>query len=320
METEIWPNILRQSRRAGVPVIFANARISNRSFRNYRLINRFFNQFISSSLNNAAAFLAQSAEDASRLIHLGADESRIEVAGNLKYDLSEPPAGPFLHWLRDQVHSQERWPVVVAGSVAADEEESVLAAFDVVQRQWRRALLILAPRKPARFERAAEIVIQDGWLVSRRSNISWDAPLKEDADVLLLDSMGELGAVYGLADAVFVGGSLVPAGGHNLLEPALYARPPVGPYMQNFQEMAAQFLSARAGFQVRSAQELGLAWVKVIGSDTMTRQMGQAALALVLRHRGATERTLARISEILSPEFGQDWPKNAAARGRKSTL
>jgi len=300
IETEMWPHLLREARREGVPVVFANARISDTSFRNYRWTNRYLNRFIADALSNARAFLAQSEEGARRLKELGANESKIEVTGNLKYDLAAPPIGPFVQWLETQMRQQERWPVVVAGSVAADEEEEVLAAYDVVQRQWRRALLVLAPRKPERFDGAAEIIAQGGWKVARRSHLSLSAPLAEDTDALLLDSMGELGGTYSLADAVFIGGSLVPVGGHNLLEPALFGRAPVfGPHMENFQEMAAQFLAERAGLQVKSGEELGRQWVRLIQQDAIRRQMGENAFALVQRHRGATERTFARIREIL---------------------
>jgi 3-deoxy-D-manno-octulosonic-acid transferase len=306
VETEIWPQLLREARRGGIPVVFANARISDRSFRNYRWTNRLLNRFIADALRNAAAFLAQSEEDARRLAELGADESKIEVTGNLKYDLAAPPIGPFAEWLATQVRQQERWPLLVAGSVAADEEEAVLAAYDVVQRHWRRALMVLAPRKPDRFDGAAEIVAQGGWKVARRRELSLHAPLEEDVDVLLLDSMGELGGVYSLADAVFIGGSLVPVGGHNPLEPAFFGRAPVfGPHMENFQEMAAQFLAERAGVLVKSGEELGRAWGRMIQQDGMRQQMGQAALGLVQRHRGATERTMRRITAILLNGFNR---------------
>jgi 3-deoxy-D-manno-octulosonic-acid transferase len=305
VETEIWPQLLREARRAGIPVIFVNARISDRSFRNYSWTNRFLNRFVADALGNAAAFLAQSEKDGRRLKELGADESGIEVTGNLKYDLAAPPIGPFVEWLAQQVRQQERWPMVVAGSVAADEEEAVLAAYDMVQRQWRRALLILAPRKPDRFDGAAEIVAQGGWKAARKSQLSLGAPLAEDADVLVLDSIGELGGVYSLADAVFIGGSLVPVGGHNLLEPAFFRRAPVfGPHMENFQEMAEQFLAQRAGVEVKSGEELGRVWAQMIQQDGMREHIGQAAFGVVQRHRGATERTMTRIKSILLKSTG----------------
>jgi 3-deoxy-D-manno-octulosonic-acid transferase len=300
METEIWPNFLREARRRGVPVVFANARISERSFARFEHWKFLVGEFFSRTLHDATLLLAQTADDANRLQRMGAPEDRIEVTGNLKYDAEPPVMGRFGAWLEEQIRAQERWPVVVAGSVVAEEEEAVLAAYDVVQRQWRRALLVLAPRKPNRFEAAATIVAEGGWKAVRRSQLDVGAALDEAADVLLLDSIGELAGLYLLADAVFVGGSLVPAGGHNILEPAWFSRPPVfGPSMENFREMAAQFLAARAGIQVRSSQQLGKVWVQLIEDDKSRERMGKAARDLAERNRGATARSLERIAAIL---------------------
>jgi len=303
METEIWPNFLREARRRKVPVIFANARISERSFARFLRWKFVAGGFFAQALSEATMFLAQTPEDAKRLGEMGAPEERIEVTGNLKYD-SEPPAiGGFGTWLKEEVARQERWPVIVAGSVVEEEEELVLAAYDLVQRQWRHALLVLAPRKPDRFEAAANIVGTDGWQVVRRSVLDLTAPLDENADVVVLDSIGELSGLYSMADAVFVGGSLVPAGGHNILEPAWFARPPVfGPNMENFREMAAQFLDARAGIQVRSSQQLGKVWVQLIEDDALRERMGKAARQLSERNRGATAVSLKRIAGILGAE------------------
>jgi 3-deoxy-D-manno-octulosonic-acid transferase len=300
LETEIWPNFLREARRRGVPVVFANARVSARSFRRYRGVNRWLGNFVGRALGDAEAFLAQSEADAQRLRELGAPAERVEVAGNLKYDLGPPAQGAFVAWLGEQVKQQERWPVVVAGSVVEDEEEPVLAAYDIVQRQWRRALLVLAPRKPERFEAAGQIAAERGWKVVHRSRLDERGSLGEDIDVLLLDSIGELAGLYALADAVFVGGSLVPAGGHNILEPAWFAKPPVfGPSMDNFREMATEFLSAGAGAQVGSGEKLGKFWVRLIKDDRGRERMGRAAQELAQRNRGATERCAARITAIL---------------------
>jgi 3-deoxy-D-manno-octulosonic-acid transferase len=300
METEIWPNFLHEAQRRSIPVIFANARISERSFARFSQWKFLIGDFFARTLQDAAQFLAQTPEDAKRLAEMGAPEALIEVTGNLKYDGVPPEISPFVAWLKSQIAVQERWPVVVAGSVVAEEEEAVLAAYDIVQRQWRRALLILAPRKPDRFTTAAEIVSAGGWEIVRRSNLDLNSALSENADVLLLDSIGELASIYSLADAVFVGGSLVPAGGHNILEPTWFSRPPIfGPSMENFNEMADQFLSARAGIQVSSGTQLGKVWVQVIEDDAIRNRMGRAAYEISERNRGATARTLERITAIL---------------------
>jgi len=299
-ETEIWPNFLRELRRAGVPVIFVNGRISERSFHRYQRVANVDSWFVREVLNTPQLWLMQSDEDAHRLRELDADPERVAVLGNLKYDLDPPESGPQVSWFEEQVARQERWPVLVAGSVLTGEEQQVLAGFDLVQRKWRRALLVLAPRKPDRFDDAARVVELDGWKVQRRSRVTPASALDEDADVFLLDSLGELAGFYRLADAVFVGGSLVAAGGHNILEPAWFGKPPVfGPYMHNFRDMATQFLEAMAAVQVWSGPELGQRWIEIIDSAERSAAMGRAARALVERNRGATARTVARIAAVL---------------------
>jgi 3-deoxy-D-manno-octulosonic-acid transferase len=246
-------------------------------------------------------FLPQTPADAERLAAMGASPQHTEVTGNLKYDSEPPQSGSFGTWLEQQIRHQERWPVIVAGSIVAGEEDSVIAAYDVVQRQWRRTLLILAPRKPDRFDEAATLAQEGGWKVIRRSRIDIAQPLDESADVLILDSIGELAALYALADATFVGGSLAPSGGHNILEPAWFSQPPVfGPSMENFQDMADQFLDGHAAVQVPSAQSLGKVWVQLIEDSALRERMGIAAMAIAERNRGATQRTLDRIAPLLN--------------------
>lgn len=183
METEIWPNFLREASQRGIPVAFVNARISERSFARYQRWKFLIGEFFVRVLQDAEIFLAQTPEDARRLAEMGAPEDRIEVTGNLKYDAKPPEVTRFAAWLEEQIRRQERWPVLVAGSVVAEEEESVVAAYDIVQRRWRRALLILAPRKPERFNAAAEIAAAGGWTVIRRSQLDLAPPLDENADV-----------------------------------------------------------------------------------------------------------------------------------------
>jgi 3-deoxy-D-manno-octulosonic-acid transferase len=306
METEIWPNFLREARRRNVPVIFANARISEKSFARFKrwefLVGPFFNR----ALQDAELFLAQTPEDAARLREMGAPEGRVEVTGNLKYDGDPPASSHFGDWLARQIRAQERWPVFVAGSVVTEEEQAVLAAYDIVQRKWRHALLVLAPRKPDRFDAAAAIAADGGWHVVRRSRIDLSAALDENTDVLILDSIGELAGLYALADAIFVGGSLVPSGGHNILEPAWFAKPPVfGPSMENFRDMASQFLSAKAGVQVDSGPMLGKVWTQLIEGKAAREKMGAAARALSERNRGATARSLDRVATLLHRQHSE---------------
>jgi 3-deoxy-D-manno-octulosonic-acid transferase len=305
LETEIWPNFLREAHREGVPVIFVNSRISERSMRRFRRFRPLIGGFFSHVLSNGAIFLAQSKDDARRLSEMGAPENNIEVAGNLKYDHEPPSLGEFGNWLAGQIREQERWPVLVAGSVVAGEEEAVLAAYDIVQRQWRRTLLIFAPRKPERFDAGARAVAEGGWTGVRRSTLDMSAALDENADVIVLDSIGELAGLYALADAVFIGGSLVPSGGHNILEPACVGKPPIfGPSMENFREMAARFSSGGAGIQVASGEKLGKTWVELIRDSSRRDEMGRRARALVEANRGTTARSLDRIVAVLDASRG----------------
>ncbi len=308
LETEIWPNFLRLARRAGVPVVFANGRISSRSFGRYRkwfrVLGVFLRPFLRRVLANASLFLMQTQEDAGRMIRLGASPEKVRVTGNLKYDQGMPVEAAIVSRLGEELRGRERWPVIVAGSVVANEEPLVLIAFGVVQGEWPRALLILAPRKPERFEAAAEFIEESHRRFVRRSAMTaaGDLRIPEDVSVVLLDTMGELGGLYRIADAVFIGGSLVSAGGHNLLEPAAFGKVPVfGPSTENFQEIAARFLEAGAALRVHSPEELGVEWIHLLRDDERRGRMGSAARALVERSRGATARTFEHISAALGP-------------------
>jgi 3-deoxy-D-manno-octulosonic-acid transferase len=313
VETEIWPNFLRECRLADVPVIFVNGRLSERSFQGYRRALSYsagaLSGFLKKVLGDATLFLMQSDEDASRLIALGAPGERVLVTGNLKYDLAEASESPLSSWLEAQVAKSNRRPVVVAGSVLANEEVSVLRAFAEVEREFPRALLILAPRKPEQFDKAAAVVAESGRKLLRRRDLTLNgagsAALSEPGNVFLLDSLGELGELYRLADAVFVGGSLVPGGGHNILEPAAFSKVPIyGPSMENFREMSGKFLAAGAAIQVKSSEELGAAWSGLLREPERAARMGTCARALVDRNRGATRRVLQHIDRVISSDRG----------------
>jgi len=299
-ETEFWPHFLREAKRAGARIVIVNGRISDRSFGRYH----FWKNSMRSILAHVDLFLMQSEEDVRRIRAIGAEADRVFVCGNLKYDLALPAAAPVVTWLGDEVQRRQRWPVIVAGSVTSGEESLVLIAFGVVQGQWPRALLVLAPRRPDRFEAAVRLAEESNRRVQRRSQLSFelavDPPFNGDASVLLLDSVGELAGLYRLADVVFVGGSLVPAGGHNILEPASFGKPPLfGPSMENFREMAKRFLEAGAAIQVSSPEELGDAWIELIQNVRRREEMGKIARELVERNRGATRRSLEHIAALL---------------------
>jgi 3-deoxy-D-manno-octulosonic-acid transferase len=209
-----------------------------------------------------------------------------------------------VRWLRTETVRSGRGPLLIAGSVVAGEETAVLEALALVAARWPATLLLLAPRKPERFSEAAAMIEQAGWPVVRRSRIALSdgAPTNvlRGRSVLLVDSLGELGSLYRLADAVFVGGSLVPVGGHNPLEPAAFGKAPAfGPSMDNFRDIAAGFLSDGAAVQVGSGADLGKAWMAMLDNGQRRAEMGKRALALVERHRGATAATLEQLAGLL---------------------
>jgi 3-deoxy-D-manno-octulosonic-acid transferase len=315
LETEIWPNFLRETCRQSIPVLFVSGRISDRSFARYQwYLGRFgffLRPFLRSALANASAFLMQSEKDAERLRALGAPTDRVSVSGNLKYDMELPAPTPLSSWLEAEARRQGRSPIVVAGSVVATEEPLALIAFGVVQGEHPNALLVLAPRKPERFEAAAEFIHESRRKFIRRSELALsghadgkgaasNGSIARDVTVILLDSIGELASVYRLADGAFVGGSLVPSGGHNILEPAAFGKIPVfGPSMENFADIAARFVGADAAIQVESPEDAGVAWIELLRNPERCRKMGENAKRLVDSSRGATDRALAEIAKFL---------------------
>jgi 3-deoxy-D-manno-octulosonic-acid transferase len=317
LETEIWPNFLREADRRKIPVVFLSGRISDRSFARYQkylgVFGFFLRPFLASALDKASAFLMQTESDAQRVRTLGAPANRVAVSGNLKYDMALPEPTALSSWLEEECKRRQRWPVIVAGSVVATEEPLTLIAFGVVQGDFPKALLVLAPRKPERFAAAATFIDESHRKFVRRSDLPVAGPgitpkastnshsIPDDATVLLLDSIGELASLYRVADGAFVGGSLVDAGGHNILEPAAFGKVPVfGPSMENFAAIAARFVEAGAAVQVGSPEDAGVEWIELLKDrDKMTR-MGDTAKQLVESSRGALDRALAEVARQLA--------------------
>ncbi len=298
VETEIWPNLLRECRRRGIRTVVINGRISSRSARRYRLVQPLFRRV----LGDIERFCVQGEDTQRRLVDLGADPSRITMTGSLKFDALEPPAArgvardPVLRHFRMTPSRQ----VFVAGSTTRGEEEPVLRAFARVRAaQWgAHALLVLAPRHPDRVAEVESLCRQGGLGVMRRSELPIDD--EPDADVVVVDTIGELAQLYEIATVAFVGGSLVPVGGHNILEPAIHGKPIVfGPFMHNFAEIADAFLSNTAAVQVRDIRELEDVVVSLMQDPVRRARLGAAARALIDASRGAKEKTLAVINELL---------------------
>ena len=316
LETEIWPNFLREAGRRKIPVIFVSGRISDRSFARYQSyfgkFGFFLRPFLRSALGHASAFLMQSQNDADRIRALGAPVDRVSVSGNMKYDQALPVPTPLSAWLEAEARRQGRSPIIVAGSVVASEEPLALIAFGTLQGEYPNALLLLAPRKPEHFQQAADFIHESRRKFLRRSQLSVPKPgtagqptngegaISSDVTVVLVDSIGELASLYGIADGAFVGGSLVESGGHNILEPAAFGRIPVfGPSMENFAETASRFVAAGAAIQVTSPEDAGVAWIELLRDPERQRRMGETAKRLVDESRGATARAMAEIAKHL---------------------
>ena len=298
MEGEIWPHVLREARRRGVKTAIVNGRVSARSFPRYRLLGWFMRRVLA----DLDALCMQSDEGARRITLIGADPARVRVTGSLKFDAVKVPA-PSAHGRpRDRVLRffavPPSRPVIVAGSTMRGEERPVLQAFRRIKSTQPQALLILAPRHTDRFTEVMHISRGEGFATTRRTELAIDADPR--ADVVVLDTIGELALVYQLATVAFVGGSLVPTGGHNILEPAVYGRPVVfGPSMTNFAEIAELFLSHGAAVQVRSEHELEETLITLMSDSVRRASLGAAARALVDANRGATDRTLDVLTSLL---------------------
>jgi len=316
LETEIWPNFLREAAKRKIPVLFVSGRISDRSFSRWQsyltAFGFYLKPLLQSALSNATAFLMQTQQDADRIKSLGAPAGRVSVSGNLKYDQQFPAPTPLAQWLEEECQRRNRRPLIVAGSVVATEEPLALIAFGVVQGDFPKALLVLAPRKPERFTPAAEFIEESHRKFVRRSELALPDPnaaaasngtknsIPDDATVLLLDSIGELASLYRLADGVFVGGSLVNSGGHNILEPAAFGKVPVfGPSMENFAAMAARFIESQAAIQVESPEDAGVEMIHLLKDPQKMERMGSSAKQLVETSRGALDRAVAEVSKHL---------------------
>jgi len=301
METEIWPNLLRACRRGGIKTVLVNGRISSRSYPRYRLARPFFRRVLS----NVDRFCMQGEESARRIIEMGADPETVVVTGSLKFDsLDLPGTATAADRGRNRVLRYFRIPpdrpVIIAASTLKGEEEPVFEAFQRIRARLPETLLIIAPRKPERFGEVEQIARRGGWRTARRSELPVDAEPRHD--VVVLDTIGELAQLYQVATAVFVGGSLVDQGGHNILEPAVFGKPIVfGPYMQNFAEIARAFLENDAAIQIRTPRELEHALMGLITDPVRRARLGAAARALVEANRGARGKTMAAIARVLPP-------------------
>ena len=309
VETELWPNLLRAAHDSGTRIILINARLSTRSFGRYRLLRPFMRRV----LEDVDMICAQSEADADRFRQLGALPERVVLSGNLKFDSEPPRSAAFSRLLENAISGKGRAPVLIAASTMAGEEPMVLEAWSGLRSHYPGALLILAPRHPARFDEVARILTAGGHSFVRRTRLTSpdvaDLSRLAVSEVLLLDSIGELAGVLELADVVFMGGSLVPTGGHNILEAAYWAKPVLfGPHMENFRDIARLFLDAHACLQVRDGNELATSVMRLFADPTAARELGERGKQVLAQHAGATARVLEQIQRLLDSPLS---PKGA---------
>jgi len=302
-ESEFWPNFLRLARRSGARLAVVNARVSDRSLPRYLRLRVLWRRV----LRDVDRFLAQSEEDARRLAAVGAPEARVRVGGNLKFDVEPPKEVPAVKQIRDAIARGGANPVIVAGSTVEGEEELLLQAFSSLLKSYPNALLVLAPRRPERFEAVAELPPKTLLPMWRRSTTDFAAE-KLGHGVLLLDSIGELASVYALGTVAFVGGSVVRRGGHNILEPASLGVPVVvGRFTENFRDIISVFRKAEAVREVLAVwdhddavKDLYDTFIELFRDAQARQDLGRRAAEVVRQQRGASERTLDELEKLLA--------------------
>jgi 3-deoxy-D-manno-octulosonic-acid transferase len=293
-ETEFWPNFLRLAHASGARIAVVNARISDRSRPGYRR----FRRLLTRVLRHVDLFLAQTGEDARRLAEIVADPELVLATGNLKFDVPAPAAPPIIASLRAVFQQAQASPVIVCGSTVEGEEPLLLQAFINILASHPRAVMVLAPRHPERFGEVTELLNQLGIRFWRRSLWGGDPIL---GGVLLIDTIGELAALYALADVAFVGGSLVPRGGHNIIEPALHGVPiVVGNHTENFRDIVSLFQS-RDAVRVVGLAELPLVLMDLISNPDERAELGSRAAETIRAQMGATQRTMQALEKLLVP-------------------
>jgi 3-deoxy-D-manno-octulosonic-acid transferase len=294
LETELWPNLFREAKRFGAGLVVANARISDRSLPRYRATRSFWKAV----LGQVDAVYAQSPRDAERFALLGAPENRVQMAGNLKYTMPLPTT-PLAATLAQALRDAKAGPVLVAGSTMPGEEAILLDTFLHLRRDFPALWMILAPRHPERSAAVAAEARAQGVPLQLRS--AWTPGEAIVPGIFLLDTTGELASLYPLATAAFIGGTLVPTGGHNILEPAQAGCPIViGPSMENFAEIAGRFLQANALIQVRDSSDLISSFRSLLTRPDHGKELGRAARELLERQESGMEVLLKAIQQRLS--------------------
>jgi len=291
METELWPNLFHYCQVKNIPVIVVNARMSEKSAKGYRR----FPSFTRSTLENISLVIAQGKKDAERMIALGADEDKVVVTGNLKFDIHLP------HSVTEQAQALRRYlsvnrPVWIAASTHEGEEKIILDAFDKVLQKHSQCLLVIVPRHPERSAVVRELCVKRNLEVLSKSD---NKECDEDVKIFILDTLGELPMYYAAADVAFVGGSLTETGGHNMLEPACLGLPVImGPHIFNFQEISQLLLDEGAAWKVANMDELSARVSSLLGDANLRHSTGERGRSIVLKNRGNVEKIMELISDF----------------------
>lgn len=297
METEIWPNFLIEAHKHSIPVMLVNGRISDSSFKNYRLIKKLFTQ----STKSIKCFCMQDEEDAKKLLNLGIDNDRILVTGNIKYEASLNT--PIRHDVSQNLLKNLNWdkcPIWVAGSTHDGEETIICDTYKTLKKEFNDLKMILAPRHPERLSQVEKILADKNIPFTQKSLLNKGSTPAKKTDVVLLDTMGELRHVYAIATIAFVGKSLFPGGGQNILEPASQGKPVIfGKYMDNFSKITEIILNAHAGIQVEDKEKL-LETMQILLKDKSKRDLiGKNAIKIIESCLGVTDKIVAQVNSLM---------------------
>lgn len=295
VETELWPNFLKASRKSGIPVMMVNGRIGDKSFGNYRYLG----SVLQDMLQTVVKFCMQSSIDAQYIIKLGADPQRVMVTGNTKYDQTYTDVSEEEQKLLiSQYGFAEQRPIIIAGSTHKGEEESLFASFCKIRNRFPQACLVIAPRDIQRADELVSMAAASGHKAVKRSKLEKDTA--GNHNTVILDTIGELGRVYSIADVVFVGGSLIPQGGHNILEPAAHGKPiVVGPHMFNFKDIYALLSDRKACITAEDPDLLTDKLLAVLENKELSETMSKNARAIIEENRGAAHKNTLQLKLLL---------------------
>ena len=296
METELWPNFSRELQLQNIPSMVISGRISKESFKSYR----FFSFFFKRVLSNINCFCMQTRRDADRIIQIGASPEKVTVTGNIKFDLQIPAiTDNEKETIFKNLRINNSLKIFIAGSTHRGEEEIIIRVFNALKKKINNLVLILAPRHPERFDETEDLLKHSGISYIRKTALSSEQGNRPH-DIILLDTIGELAKSYSIADIVFIGGSLVPVGGHNVLEPAVFSKPVIyGMHMGNFREMAELLHKKKAAIQVKDADEFIDQALTLLKDSQLRQKTGENSFQVIKENSGAVAKSMNILKKLL---------------------